>query len=65
MTEGPDVIVLGAGISGLVSAALLATRGLRVCVLEKDASAGGYVTGFLRGGFYFDATGAFVSACEP
>ena len=58
-----DVIVIGAGIGGLVAAGLLSKQGLRVLVLEKEAKAGGYVTGFRREGYYFDATGAFVAAC--
>ena len=37
------VVVIGAGIGGLVSAALLATRGLDVTVVEKEATPGGKV----------------------
>jgi len=65
LNENPDVIVIGAGMGGLVSAGILASQGLRVCILEKETMAGGYVTGFQRKGFYFDATGAFVSSCGP
>lgn len=36
-----DAIVIGAGIGGLVSAALLAARGHDVTVVEKEASVGG------------------------
>ena len=37
------VVVIGAGIGGLVSSALLAARGLDVTVLEKEATPGGKV----------------------
>lgn len=38
---GDRVVVIGAGIGGLVSAALLAARGLDVTVVEKEAAPGG------------------------
>jgi 1-hydroxycarotenoid 3,4-desaturase len=37
------VVVIGAGIGGLVSAVLLAARGIRVTVVEKEAVSGGKV----------------------
>lgn len=59
-----DVIVIGGGMGGLTAGALLTRRGLRVLLLEQGARTGGYVTSFKRGGFTFDATGAFLGACE-
>lgn len=38
-----DVIVIGSGINGLSSAALLAKRGKRTLVLESNDSCGGAV----------------------
>jgi len=58
------IVVLGGGIAGLTAAALLAKRGHRVTLIEKESKVGGYVTGFWRQGFYFDATGAFLAACQ-
>ena len=52
-------------MGGLVSAGLLAARGKKVVLFEKQERVGGYVTGFMRDGFYFDATGAFVAAVQP
>lgn len=63
--KSQKVTVLGGGIAGLTAAALLAKRGLEVTLIEKEPKVGGYVTGFWRDGFYFDATGAFLAACEP
>ncbi|HEV2705547.1 MAG TPA: NAD(P)/FAD-dependent oxidoreductase [Pyrinomonadaceae bacterium] len=39
-----DVAVVGAGVGGLTTAALLAARGLRVCVVEREPQAGGCAT---------------------
>ncbi len=38
-----DVVVVGSGINSLVCAALLAKRGRRVCILEREASLGGCI----------------------
>ncbi len=43
-----DVIVVGAGLSGLSCAAKLAKKGVRVLVLERGAKVGGYATQFTR-----------------
>ena len=49
-----DVIIIGSGVSGLTSAALLSKEGLKVCVLERHYLIGGYLQGFERKGFIFD-----------
>jgi 1-hydroxy-2-isopentenylcarotenoid 3,4-desaturase len=51
------VVVIGGGIAGLATAALLASRGHSVDLLEKNDELGGRVGSFERGGFRFD-TGA-------
>jgi prolycopene isomerase len=43
MTSSYDVVVVGAGIGGLTVAALLAARGLGVCVLERQSQVGGCI----------------------
>ncbi len=60
-----SVIIMGGGIAGLTAAALLSKRGHPVTLLEKEEKTGGYVTGFERDGFYFDATGAFLAPANP
>ena len=49
-----DVLVVGAGIGGLTSAALLAKRGLKVLVVEQHYIPGGCASIFRRKGFTFD-----------
>lgn len=62
-SEGPaehyDVAVVGAGIGGLVCAALLAGKGLSVLLVEQHYMVGGYCSTFRRGGFTFDAATHF------
>lgn len=55
---GPrTVVVVGGGIAGLATAALLASRGHRVDLVEKNDALGGRVGSVERDGFRFD-TGA-------
>lgn len=49
-----DVIVIGAGISGLTCAALLAKSGLKVKLLEQHYQPGGSCGAFRRNGVTFD-----------
>jgi C-3',4' desaturase CrtD len=41
-----EVVVVGGGIGGLTAAALLAARGVSVCLVERASRAGGCVTNF-------------------
>jgi Phytoene dehydrogenase and related proteins len=63
LRQGPlpayDVVVIGAGIGGLVSANLLARRGLRVLLVEQHYMVGGYCSTFRRKGYTFDAATHF------
>src|SRR3990170_1777727 len=50
-----DVIIIGAGIAGLVCGAFLAKSGKKVLIIEQHSIPGGYCTSFKRKGFIFDA----------
>jgi phytoene dehydrogenase-like protein len=50
-----DVIVIGAGMSGLVCGCYLAKSGMKVLIVEQHYKPGGYCSSFNRKGFTFDA----------
>ncbi len=50
----PEVIVIGAGIGGLATAARLVRHGVRVLVLEQHTVPGGSASYFTRAGYRFD-----------
>ncbi|MCM8787840.1 MAG: NAD(P)/FAD-dependent oxidoreductase [Candidatus Omnitrophica bacterium] len=50
-----DVIIIGAGIGGLVCGCYLAKAGLKVLIVEKNDKVGGYCTSFEREGYRFDS----------
>ncbi|MDQ0849379.1 phytoene desaturase [Arthrobacter sp. B3I9] len=52
---GRTVVVIGGGISGLATGALLAAEGHHVTVLEKQETLGGRAYSFGEAGFRFDA----------
>lgn len=60
-----DVVVIGAGVSGLTSAALLSRAGLSVGVFEMDSRPGGYLAGFRRKDFRFDSAIHWLNQCGP
>jgi len=58
-----DVVIIGAGISGLTSSALFSKSGISSCVLEMHYTAGGYLQGFERKGFKFDTAIHWLNDC--
>ena len=52
--EHYDVVIVGSGLAGLVSAIILAKEGKRVCVLEKNNQYGGNLQTFVRNKTIFD-----------
>lgn len=63
--ENYDVAIIGAGVSGLTSAALFRKAGLSVCVLEMNPIPGGYLQGFNRKDFRFDSAIHWLNNCGP
>jgi len=59
-----DVVVGGSGMGGLTAASLLAARGLKTLILERQHTVGGYMGDFYRGRWRFDAAASFVGAVE-
>jgi len=63
--ERADAVVIGAGLAGATSAALLAHAGFRVHVLERDVHPGGCAASYEESGYRF-AVGATVGmGLEP
>jgi len=55
-----DVIVIGSGIGGLVTATQLASKGARVLVLERYLIPGGSGGSFRRNGYTFDVGASMI-----
>ncbi|MCU0665846.1 MAG: NAD(P)/FAD-dependent oxidoreductase [Candidatus Omnitrophica bacterium] len=60
MNEKYDVVIIGAGIGGLVCGCYLAKAGLKVMIVEQHDKPGGYCTSFQRKGYTFDAGGHYL-----
>lgn len=58
-----DTLVMGAGMAGLASAALLANRGERVLLLEAHDAPGGYAHSFQKGPYRFCAQVHYIFNC--
>ena len=54
MKDEYDVVIIGSGLGGLVSANILAREGYSVCVLEKNNQYGGNLQTFVRDKTIFD-----------
>lgn len=54
LAAGYDAIVIGSGMGGLTTAALLSKLDWKVCVLEQHYTAGGYTHSYERNGYEWD-----------
>jgi all-trans-retinol 13,14-reductase len=52
--ENYDAIIIGSGMGGLATAAILAKEGKKVLVLEKHYTAGGFTHSFTRNDYEWD-----------
>ena len=60
-----EVVVVGGGIGGLTVAALLAARGVDVCLLERASQVGGVVAAVEKFGYTFDPAMGIYPCWEP
>ena len=60
-----EVVIVGGGIGGLTVAALLATRGVSVCLFERQSRVGGCVANFESQGYSFEPTSGLYTGWEP
>jgi C-3',4' desaturase CrtD len=60
-----EVVVVGGGIGGLTTAALLAARGVRVCLLERQSKPGGCVVPFEKFGYQFESGAGLYALWAP
>ena len=59
-----DVIIIGAGMAGLTCGCLLAQKGLKVFMIEKNQKVGGCCTSFQKEGFSFDLSVQSLGECQ-
>ena len=64
MIEKKKVFVIGAGIAGLTSAAILSKLGLSVTLIESHKQSGGCAGTFKRNGYIFDVGATQVAGLE-
>lgn len=60
-----DVIIIGAGMGGLVAGTALVDKGYRVLIVEKHSIPGGFTTNFERKDFRFEVSTHLINGCEP
>src|SRR6187200_1094994 len=60
-----EVVVVGGGVGGLTVAALLAQRGINVCLFERQSEVGGCAASFDKFGHSFEQGYGFYSSWEP
>lgn len=64
MKKKYDIVIIGSGLGGLVSAIILAKEGLSVCVLEKNNQYGGNLQTFVRDKTIFDTGIHYIGGLE-
>ncbi|TGD59160.1 phytoene desaturase family protein [Flavobacterium humi] len=64
MEKKYDIVIIGSGLGGLVSAIILAKEGKSVCVLEKNNQYGGNLQTFVRDKTIFDTGIHYIGGLE-
>ncbi len=64
MKKKYDIVIIGSGLGGLVSANILARHGYSVCVLEKNNQFGGNLQTFVRDKKIFDTGVHYIGGLE-
>lgn len=59
-----EAVIIGAGIGGLVCGCYLAKAGMKVLIVEKNPSVGGYCSSFTRGKHRFDSCVHYLGGCR-
>lgn len=60
-----DVVIIGAGLGGLFTGAILSKEGYRVTILEKNSTIGGGLQSFKRFGMSFDTGMHVIGGMQP
>jgi all-trans-retinol 13,14-reductase len=63
--EKYDVLIIGAGLGGLLCGNILGKEGYRVCVLEKNPRIGGCIQSFARDGVVFNTGFNYTEGLAP
>jgi all-trans-retinol 13,14-reductase len=64
MSSSYDVVIVGAGLGGLVCGAILAKEGMRVCLLDKNDQIGGSLQTFSFDGHHFDTGVHYIGGLD-
>ena len=59
-----DVIIIGSGVGGLITANILAKEGYKVCVLEKNKQVGGALQVYVRKRVIFDTGVHYIGGLD-
>ena len=60
-----DVIIIGAGLGGLFTGAILSKEGFQVTIVEKNTTIGGGLQTFQRFGEHFDTGMHVIGGMQP
>ena len=60
-----SAVIIGAGLGGLFTGAILAKEGVKVTVIEKNATIGGGLQSFTRFGEVFDTGMHVIGGMQP